>query len=105
MVQILQLDLDSICAQVFQYAFDTIFINGTNRFSTDPKLNPAIFALNPKASIMQIGAKPAFGFDVRMRNVVSANRLFSSNLTNPWHRSQNLKIEMCESRRTFYTID
>ena len=96
MVQILQLDLDAIGAQVFQNTFDAIFVDGANRLSTDPKLNPAIFALNPKASIMQIGAKSAFGFDMRFRNVVSANRLFSSNLTNPWHRSQNLKIEMCE---------
>ena len=96
MIQILQLDLDAIGAQVFQHTVDAIFVDGANRLSTDPKLNPAIFALNPKAPIMQIGAKPAFGFDVRMRNVVSANRLFSSNLTNPWHRSQNLKIEMCE---------
>ena len=96
MVQILQLNLDAIGAQAFQYTVNAIFVNGANRLSTDPKLNPAIFAFNPKAPIMQIGAKPAFGFDVRMRNVISANRLFSSNLTNPWHRSQNLKIEMCE---------
>jgi hypothetical protein len=60
-------------------------VDKPKRSVREAKPYPAVFALEPEPAVLEIGQKPALGFVVGVRNVVSDHRRFAGDLADSGH--------------------
>src|ERR1700674_1012388 len=73
--------------KVRQHRIDTVLVDRAQRGISQPQVDPAVLALDPKAAALQIRQEPALGLVVGVGNVVPYHRGLARDLTNSSHRS------------------
>jgi hypothetical protein len=66
-----------------------MLIDGFDRLCAQFKGDPLVFFRNEKTLFLKIWVESTLGFVVRVRNVITRLRSFSSNLTNSRHNQLN----------------
>src|SRR6266852_8857608 len=74
-------------AKVRQHRIDTVLVDRAQCGVGQPQIDPAVLALDPKATALQVRQEPALGLVVGMGNVVPNHRGFARDLTDSSHRS------------------
>ena len=61
------------------------FVDGLHTLRGHTETHPLLLFLKPKALVLEVRIELPAGFDIRVRNVVSRDGLFSGDLTNSCH--------------------
>ena len=64
---------------------DTILVDGTQAVGRNAQLDPAVFAGDPEATLVDVGVELATGGIIGVRDVVTALHAFAGDLTNTAH--------------------
>src|SRR6185437_11106483 len=78
-------DLFAAGAHVGNHGFDAILVDGAQGVVGHTQLDPAVFAGNPEATLMQVRQPAATGTVVGVRDVVAAHHTLAGDLTYTGH--------------------
>jgi hypothetical protein len=78
--------------QIGQDLVDTHFVDQTQSGRADAQAHPTVFALYPKAAVLQVRQKTTLGFVVGMRNIVPNHRAFARYLTDARHAASPFTV-------------
>ena len=81
--------------QFLHHIEKTFLVDGPDTLGRQLQGNPFVFFRKEKTFCLQIGQKPAFRLDIRVRNIIAADGNLARNLTYACHES---KILECESK-------
>ena len=70
----------ALSSEVANNSLQAPLIDDSNSACTDLKINPAIFIVEPKSSLLNIGILTPSGLDIGVRYVVPEKRTFTCNL-------------------------
>jgi hypothetical protein len=77
-----------------QHGIDTFFIDSAHTFGGQAQLYKALFTFNPKPMGMKIRQKPATGFIVRVRHIITGGWTLAGHLADSGHREYPLTDEI-----------
>src|SRR6478672_8102142 len=72
-------------AHLGKHGFDTVLVDGAQASVGQAQADPAIFAVDPEPTTLQIRQEPALGLVVGVGNVVPNHGGLTCDLTNPSH--------------------
>ena len=87
----LRLDALSFLTHVGKDFVDAVLVDDTNALVRDAQTNEALLGFEPESLVLQIGQKATTRAVVGVRDVVTANRLFTGYLADPGHAESPLK--------------
>ena len=90
------LDLFTASAEIGQNGLDTELVDDTQTGIGNAKRNPAVFGLDEKAAVMQIGHKAPSGLVIGMRNRITGHGFLAGDLANTSHENLRNKKAKAE---------
>src|SRR5688572_15271828 len=85
-------DLLATGAQLRQDRVDAVLVDGAQRVRGNLQLDPAVFAGDPEAALVQVRQEAAAGLVVRMRDVVAGLHALAGDLAYAGHNAPRLVL-------------